>query len=279
LCKALALNPSAPDILEIIKDPVKVPMSLLTDVISSGKLGKDETFRPSSDGTFLPPSLDHMKWQRSGEFGNRLKEKGLRSVVIGEVSDEWFGYGLTHQIDTVAEVGPYLERYYPEEIVNGMLKHYNVKPGGKDEQRKAMRLMGRALSDGQVYLPVRILHRDLCQAGIPVLRYDIRWTPDQIRTQTKGYIPHGSDRVIWGYLERYLTEEQRSGIGNWLDICADELKRLESGASYRTPRDVLTLKSDLTVGWVKDRKWDEMMNQLRLIVPGEMEEVGFLSRL
>jgi hypothetical protein len=48
--------------------------------------------------------------------------------------------------------------------------------------------------------------------------------------------------------------------------------------SSRTPRDVLTLKSDLTMGWVKGHKWDRLVNQLRLIVAGEMEEVGsFLS--
>jgi hypothetical protein len=140
---------------------------LLTDLISSGKLGKDETFLPSSDGTFPPVSLDYMTWQRSGRFGKRLKEKGIKSVVIGEVSDEWFGYGLTHQIDTIAEVGPCLERYYPEEIVKGMLKHYSVNTGGGGEEKKAMRLMGRALGDGKVYLPVRILHRDLAQVGIP----------------------------------------------------------------------------------------------------------------
>jgi hypothetical protein len=57
------------------------------------------------------------------------------------------------------------------------------------------------------------------------------------------------------------------------------MKRLESGTSSRAPLDVLTLKSDLTAGWMKDRKWDEMMNQLCLIVPGEMEGVGFLSHL
>lgn len=159
---------------------------MLTDVISSGKLGKFETFRPSSDGKFLPTARDSMKWQRTGQFGRKLKEKGIKSVVIGEVSDEWFGYGLTHPIETLADVRPNLERYYPSDFADSLLKHYDEKPGGKDEQKRAVRLMGRALSDGQVYLPVRLLHRDLAKAGIPVLRYDIRWTPEHLRTQTKG---------------------------------------------------------------------------------------------
>jgi hypothetical protein len=71
-----------------------------------------------------------------------------------------------------------------------MLKHYSVNTGGGGEEKKAMRLMGRALGDGKVYLPVRILHRDLAQARIPVLRYDIHATPDQIRTQTKDMCCH-----------------------------------------------------------------------------------------
>jgi hypothetical protein len=45
------------------------------------------------------------------------------------------------------------------------------------------RLYGEILSCGQVYLPVRILVRDLQKAGFPIFRYKIGWTPEQNRVE------------------------------------------------------------------------------------------------
>ena len=49
---------------------------------------------------------------------------------------------------------------------------------GKEELE---RLYGRVLSEGQVHLPVRLFARDMVNAGFPVVRYEIRWTPEQVR--------------------------------------------------------------------------------------------------
>ena len=41
------------------------------------------------------------------------------------------------------------------------------------------------ISDGQVRLPIRLLARDLHASEFPVLRYEIRWTPEQGRPKGK----------------------------------------------------------------------------------------------
>ncbi|PBK65048.1 hypothetical protein ARMSODRAFT_892310, partial [Armillaria solidipes] len=57
------------------------------------------------------------------------------------------------------------------------------------------KMFGRMTSDYQVHLLVRILARDLHDAGFHVLRYEIRWTPEQNRTNR--YVTHGTDTYLW----------------------------------------------------------------------------------
>jgi len=131
--------------------------------------------------------MEPMEHQRSGELARGLKEHGVQSVVIGEVEEEWYLYSLAHPVRTRedAEVG--LRRYLPEGVVQGLVREWEEKGRFEAVNEKdgetAMweRVFGEMLSTGQVYLPVRMLARDLCGAEFPVVRYVIEWTPEQCR--------------------------------------------------------------------------------------------------
>lgn len=108
----------------------------------------------------------------------------MRSIIVGDLTEEWYLYAIAHPVKSMNDIELNLERYYPPEIVSKVLELYKdqavlVPEGAPAEQFE--RLMGRILSEGQVHLPVRLLTRDLLNAGFPVLRYEIRWTPEQVR--------------------------------------------------------------------------------------------------
>ena len=54
-------------------------------------------------------------------------------------------------------------------------------PLGERTPEELQKLLEELLSEGQVHLPVRLFARDMANAGFPVLRYEIRWTPEQVR--------------------------------------------------------------------------------------------------
>lgn len=121
-----------------------------------------------------------MTWQRSGGFAKGLKSAGVRNIIVGDLTEEWYLYAIAHPISLPGDIRPNLERYYQQDLVEKMLKMYeDLPPGCTAEQ--AERRFGVILSDGQVHLPVRLLARDLYASGFPVLRYEIRWTPEQGR--------------------------------------------------------------------------------------------------
>jgi hypothetical protein len=125
-----------------------------------------------------------MEWQRSGEFARALKAKGVRSIVVGDLTEEWYLYSLSHgPIYSMEEVKANLERYYPKDFVEKFLPLYYTVPDGSSTE-DFMKLFGEMSSTAQVHCPVRILARDLTNAGFPVLRYEMAWTPEQVR-------PHG----------------------------------------------------------------------------------------
>ncbi|KAJ7460686.1 Alpha/Beta hydrolase protein [Mycena latifolia] len=257
LCRALKIDPTASNALSLLSE---VPASDITKVIETDALGTEYgTFRGCLDGEWLPKSPDPMAWQRTG-FAGSLREKGIKSILVGDLTEEWYLYSIAHPINTPKDIVPNLERYYPRDMVDKLVQQYGTLP--KNATRAAsQRLFGEILSDSQVHLPVRIFVRDLHEARFPVLRYEIRWTPEELRPE--GYVTHGSDRTLWAFRIPNLTSSQVDIARNWLGRVAEELEAVESaGKPLRGPKDILILAEDRGVEWTEDLQWDEKMRLL-----------------
>jgi hypothetical protein len=164
-----------------LRDPTLVPATALMHVIETDSVGiENGTYRGCLDGSWLPVSPDPMTWQRSGQLAFKLREKGVTSIAIGDLSEEWYLYAIAHPIHGPDDVFPNILRYYPRPIVESLVKMYRTLPQSASAD-EAERLIGEILSDGQVHVPVRLFMRDFQNAGFPVLRYEIRWTPEQLR--------------------------------------------------------------------------------------------------
>lgn len=184
LCKSLDIDPAASDAIEKIGDPSDAPAETMAKIIETETNASWSTFRGCLDGSWLSDSPGPMEWQRSGGFAAKLKEKGLRSIVLGDLTEEWYLYSIAHgPIHSMDEVKVNLLRYYQPDFVEKAMKMYRTVPAGSPTE-DFMRLFGEISSAAQVHTPVRILARDLTNAGFPVLRYEIAWTPEQVR-------PHG----------------------------------------------------------------------------------------
>jgi hypothetical protein len=176
--------PSSPNALDTLKDPKKVPWESIAKAIeSSSSIG---TFRGCLDGDWLPLSPDPMVWQRTGGLAAGLKRVGVDSIVVGDLSEEWYLYAIAHPITCPTNVRENLLRYYPSHRVDDLLKLYQPPLSDKSSQEECFKRFGEALSAGQVHVPVRVLARDLKAANYPVLRYAIHWTPPSVRTLAKG---------------------------------------------------------------------------------------------
>ena len=188
LCRALSPDPASPTVLATLRDPTQVPAEVIMHAIETDALGIEHgTFRGAWEPAWLGDT-DPMAWQRSGELARGLRAHGVRSVVVGEVSEEWYLYSIAHPVASVDEFRRNLERYYQKDIVEKMLDVYlgqesgpGGKPLGERTPEELARLFGEVASEGQVYLPVRLFARDMLAAGYPLVRYEIRWTPEQLR--------------------------------------------------------------------------------------------------
>ncbi|EIN08288.1 carboxylesterase [Punctularia strigosozonata HHB-11173 SS5] len=268
LCSALGLDPDASGVLSVLRDARRVPWASIAHAIEN--LGVHGTFRGALDGGWLPVSPDSMTWQRSGDFARALRAKGVRSIVVGDLTEEWYLYSIAHPIHTPADIHTNLERYYPADLVHKLLALYDKWPPheGTDVE-ELQKLFGEMLSEGQVHLPVRLLHRDLAKSGFPVLRYEIRWTPEQLRPF--GYVTHGTDRSLWALRLPSLKGSQADVAKAWLDGIAEQVRILEednASSEFIDLKRVYTLKEDKTIGWTTDARWDGIM-RLTNALPGE----------
>lgn len=184
LSRALGLDPDAEDTLSVLRDPQKTSWRSIIELINNKKLGSLGTFRGCSDGTWLSNIPDPMTWQRTGGLARGLLEHGVCNVIVGDLSEEWYLYSISHPIKHKRDIQENLERYYPSEVVRGMIELYG-SPSDDANVDELGKLFGTILSTAQVHLPVRLLHRDLLQAGYPTFRYTIQWTPEQARLNGK----------------------------------------------------------------------------------------------
>ena len=288
LCRAVGIDPAAPDALAKLSDPSVVPASTITHAIETDATGPEYgTFRGCLDGEWLAIAPGPMEWQRSGEFARALKRKGVRSVVVGDLTEEWYLYSIAHgAVHSMSEVRANLERYYPAEFVEGAMKLFPTVPEGAPI-KDFMRLFGEISSTAQVHCPVRILARDLTNAGYPVLRYEIAWTPEQVRPEgpylypdsnmscdahappAVGYVTHATDRPLWAFRLPALKDDQVAIARAWLNVVAREVDDLEKeGTAKHALGQVLALTKEKTIEWQEDKYWDEVMRMCTLL-PGE----------
>jgi hypothetical protein len=187
LSRALGLDPDTADTLSVLRDPEKTSWRSIIELIDSEKLGPYGTFRGCLDGTWLSNMPDPMTWQRTGGLARGLLEHGVRNVIVGDLSEEWYLYSIAHPIKHKRDIQESLERYYSSEVVQGMIELYGSPPDDANVE-ELEKLFGVILGIAQVHLPVRLLHRDLLQAGYPTFRYTIQWTPEQAR-------PNGNELI------------------------------------------------------------------------------------
>ncbi|KAH7910466.1 Alpha/Beta hydrolase protein [Hygrophoropsis aurantiaca] len=270
LCKSLNLDPSSPDILATLRDRTKVPASAFMHVIETDAVGiENGTYRGCLDGSWLATTPDPMTWQRTGDLARNLLAKGLKSIAIGDLKEEWYLYAIAHPIYGPKDIFPNILRYYPEPIVERlvlMYDKYKTIPDSASAEVSA-RLIGEILSDGQVHLPVRMFMRDFQNAGFPVFRYEIRWTPEQIRPH--GWVTHGTDRVFWALRKPVMSEKDIATAIAWLDAIDKEYATLEKeGKAMQPITKALTLSDDQTISWKDDKRWDSLI-KIATVLPGE----------
>lgn len=87
-------------------------------------------------------------------------------------------YSLAHPVPTPSSIAPALLRYFPPSLIDPFLSQHSHHLNPSMTPHEILKFFGDALSDFQVHLPVRILHRDLHDAGFPVVRYAIEWAPE-----------------------------------------------------------------------------------------------------
>ncbi len=117
-----------------------------------------------------------------------------------------------------------LERYYDTTMVKDILRMYPL-PLQKEED--IQRFYGDVFSDWQVYLPVRILARDLLNSGYPVLRYQIQWVPEQCKTDGMSWY-HCSVRVANPFSQVISHTVLIGCIGRFASRCCTEKRTLRS---------------------------------------------------
>ncbi|KAH9888028.1 carboxylesterase [Cubamyces lactineus] len=263
LCRALLLDPSAPDILETLRDPHRVPWSAITHAIETDALGVIYgTFRGCWEQAWIGDT-DTMAWQRTGGLARGLAAHGVRAVVVGDLTEEWYIYSLSHPIASASDIVTNMERYYRADVVHKMIEAFGKDPADPEE---ATRVFGELLAEGQVHLPVRLLARDLIDAGYPVVRYEIAWTPEQVRPF--GYVTHGTDRALWTLRLSVLEGDQVDVARKWLNTIAEYVKRAEAGEGLQEVKKVLALTTSKEIREKEDGLWDKYM-RLRSTLPGE----------
>ncbi|KAF9497822.1 carboxylesterase [Pleurotus eryngii] len=257
LCKALGLDPDDPNTLATLRDPGRTPSTLITHVIETDAVGTEfGTFRGCVDGKWIAESPDPMSWQRSGALAQGLREKGVKSVIIGDLTEEWYLYSIAHPVHQVQDIVPNLERYFSKDLVSRTIQLHRTLPSNSS-QSEVQKLFGEILSNLQVHLPVRLFARDFMKAGFPILRYEIQWTPEQNRPE--GYVTHGTDRLIWALRLPVLDPRQADIARRWLDTIAKETRNVQHGNLSGGAAKILILGKDGCLNWGHDGKWEDVM--------------------
>ncbi|KAL1406112.1 hypothetical protein Q8F55_007795 [Vanrija albida] len=249
-CRALGADPDSPAILAELRDTRRFPTAALVAAVEA--MGHHSTFRGVVEPGWI--RADQMAFQR-GPMGQALAAAGVRAVLAGDVRDEAAFYALVHDVSAPEDLLPNVARYYPEGVAARLLAAYEPLGAGADAADCAARL-GRALADGQVHLPVRVLCRDLARA-LPTIRYAVELVPRALGT--RGVVTHGSDTALQHLRRSVLAPDEEAAAVAWHDALWGEAARVMDGTFVQRPDDeVLLLAKDGQVRWAHDWRWEQL---------------------
>lgn len=254
LCCALDLNPESPGVIETLRNREQIPTAKLIAAVEG--LGTESTFRGvvGHDGWV---EADQMAYQASGALARGLASAGVRAVIVGDVRDEAHFYAGCHSCPTPDDLLPNVARYYPLEIAEALLASYppltDTSVSGCQER------LGRVLADGQVYLPVRLLARDLSAAGLPVVRYAIETVVRGLGTN--GSVTHASDLPIQHLRLSAMDEGEARRALEWHSLirkAVEDALEGDGSAFVQRPEDVVLLMDERGTKWRHDWRWDTL---------------------
>jgi hypothetical protein len=113
-------GPRAADVLGTLRDPTKVPWFDITNAIEH--LESYGTFRGCLSDDWIITSPGPMERQRNGTSSRALQARGVRFVVAGDLTEEWYIYSIAHPIDGAEDIVTNLERYFSSLLVRGLMK-------------------------------------------------------------------------------------------------------------------------------------------------------------
>lgn len=128
--------------------------------------------------------------------------------------------------------------------------------------------LGRVLADGQVYLPVRLLARDLSSAGLPVVRYTIERVVRALNTN--GSVSHGSDLPIQHLRLSAMEPEEVKAALEWHAAvrAAVEPALCGDGSQFvQRSEDQVLLMDERGTAWRHDWRWERLRDAERAVRP------------
>ncbi|KAF4160883.1 hypothetical protein CNMCM6936_008641 [Aspergillus lentulus] len=248
-----------------------IPARTLLDAATSIELHQ---FRPTSDGTFIDPSL--FKSLDNGTFARKLAARNIR-IMLGECRDEQSLYATWHppQSNTLQSLHRRLLADYPRHIADALIKiycpHGQLPPGCENWHTDAF---GLIYADMQVHKTQRGLIHALAagNAGHLLYRYRIE---KRLRCADRTIPPswgvtHATDQYLWfwGNGEALQADEKPMVREAFIDPLTRFVRGdadADIGWGTGDYRQLRTLRPDGSVQICEDGLWDEAMRVWRAL--------------
>lgn len=226
---------------------------------------KRHTFRPSTDGEFIPPTF--LKSIHDGSFTTLLAEHGV-SVLLGEVTNEEMLYRLVNPATSLSTLEVQLNNYYPTAVTAALLASYPLPSTIAPEQEWA-ELYGRILADCQVHAVIRGFARSLLDpppgaTALPISsvhRYHISWRAKCLDEWLDPAVRacHASDIPIWWLSGRRagFEEKDEETVAGLLELFYAFLAGKDVQWGTKDKEEIRQVLPDGTVVVARDGSWEQ----------------------
>ena len=213
LAEHFSITPATPS-AEKLEKLRSIPSEDLVNAISKLKL---HTFRATTDDSFIP--LSFLSSIHDGSFTAKLNENGT-TLMIGEVSDEGLLYRITNPPTSYRDLVVQLCNYYPEHVVQALLKLYPIPSKEHPTEEDWADIFGKIAADCQVYATERGFINSLISPPVgegltvnAVFRYKVSWRAKSLDSwiNPKVGVCHAADSPIWwysGFRAGYTSEDK-----------------------------------------------------------------------